>query len=110
MQTTLVLLTLSVASVASAGQFKFQVPSGWIDLSPDAPAANFAKLPPALAQQVRAGNFAFYAADYAHADDGFMENVNASLVPGTQKITQQFLDQMMAQMNDEVGKQAPGMT
>jgi hypothetical protein len=110
MKTTLVLLTLSVASAASASTFKFQVPPGWLDLSPGAPEANFAKLPPALVQQVRGGNFAFYAADIAHADDGFMENANASLVAGTQTITQQFLDQMMAQMNDEVGKQAPGMT
>jgi len=109
MRTTLALLTLGVAATAHASSFHFAVPPGWIDLSPGAPPGNMAKVPPALAKQIEAGNFVFYAADVAHADDGFMENVNATRVPGSPRtITTALLDGMMAQMGDEVARQMPG--
>src|SRR5262252_2228306 len=109
MRTTLVLVTLSVATVAHAHGFKFVVPQGWTDLSPGAPADNWKGVPPELAQQVRAGSFAFYAADVAGAGDGFMENVNATVLPGRAKVTPQVLDQIAADLGAEVSRQLPGV-
>jgi hypothetical protein len=87
--------------------FQFQVPPGWVDLSPGAPQENFSRLPPQVVKQIREGNFAFYAADIDHATDGFMENVNASVDHGTEPVTQKLVDEMAAHMGDEVAKQAP---
>jgi hypothetical protein len=109
MRTTLLAVTLSVAIVAPAHAFKFAVPPGWTDLSPGAPADNWKGVPPELAQQVRAGSFAFYAADVAGSNDGFMENVNATVLPGRAKVTMQVLDQIAADLGAEVSRQLPGV-
>lgn len=110
MRTTVLALLLALPLPALASGFQFKVPPGWVDLSPGAPPANFAGLPPTLVQQIKAGNFAFYAADLAHADDGFMENVNATVEAGSEKISQKLVDEMAAHLGDEVEKQAPGVS
>jgi hypothetical protein len=102
------LLALLIGLSGSAHAFTFQVPPGWVDLSPGTPPESFAKLPPSLVKQIQAGNFVFYAADVAHADDGFMENVNASTFPGGEKITKKLLDTLMAQIGDDLTRNIPG--
>ena len=44
-----------------AGGFSFRLPDGWIDLSPSAPAENFARVPAALAAQAHAPGAVVYA-------------------------------------------------
>src|SRR4051812_47984850 len=102
---SLIFVLLLAPNLGRAASFKFVVPPGWVDLSPGAPPENFSKLPPAVAKQIRDGGFAFYAADLDHASDGFMENVNASVDPGTEPITQKLVDEMAAHLGDEVQKQ-----
>ncbi|HZS39961.1 MAG TPA: hypothetical protein VFF06_24175 [Polyangia bacterium] len=95
---------------ASATGFHFQVPPGWVDLSPSAPPANFARLTPEQAQLIRDGRFAFYAADVEHSDDGFTENVNVTLEPGAAPVTEALLQQLTAEIDAEVRKQRAGMS
>jgi hypothetical protein len=92
-------------SVAMAGAFQFRVPDGWTNLSPDAPPSELVKAPPQLLEQVRSAGFVFYAADLAHADDGFMENVNVTVGPGGERVTPAVLDDVASRMDAEVKKQ-----
>lgn len=87
------------------GGFTFQTPPGWVDLSPDAPEAERNKAPAALLEQVKSSGHAFFAADLAHADDGFMENVNAIVQPGSSPVTAALLDDVELRMRAEIGKQ-----
>ena len=102
-----VMLGLSVHGWAATG-FTFKVPDGWTDLSPGAPAANFEGLAPAIMREVKSGKYAAYAMDLAHADDGFAENFNAIVDPGSEPITEKLLDAVANGMSGEIAKQAGG--
>jgi hypothetical protein len=110
---TLALVALAavlLGSRAGAASFKFRVPDGWVDLSPGAPEANFAQLPPSLSQQIKSMHLAFYAADVAHGADGFMENVNVQVEPGAAPITPSLLAELSSAMDDEIKKQGGQVT
>jgi hypothetical protein len=79
---------------ASEGGFGFEVPPGWLDLSPGAPAANFSKVTPEVAAQARNKDFIFFAADVEHAQaDGILANVNGTLVSEKpSKVTKESLE------------------
>jgi hypothetical protein len=87
-------------------EFKFKTPAGWLDLSANAPAANFAKAPPQVAATARAQKLPFFAADVQHANDGFMENANVVLVDGTIVINEQTIRTWAENMDAEVKKQS----
>jgi hypothetical protein len=90
---------------ASSGGFGFRVPPGWVNLSPDVPEAERKQAPPLLLEQIARGGHPFFAADLAHADDGFMENVNAVVQPGASSVTQAVLDEFEPGMQAELKKQ-----
>lgn len=105
---SLALVLLCLPAVARA--FTFQVPPGWVDLSPGAPPKNFERLPPAVAAELRQGRYAAIAMDLDHAADGFAENFNALVEPGVEPITQPLLDQIAASMGSEIRRQAKDAT
>jgi hypothetical protein len=84
--------------------FQFSVPPGWTKLAPDVPPSELAKVPPVLVEQAKGGRFAFFAADLAGPDDGFIENVNVLIDPGATAITSTFLKQVVDSIGDEVKK------
>jgi hypothetical protein len=91
----------------SHAELTFKVPAGWVDLSANAPEANFRKAPPMIAAQARAQKLAFFAADVKHANDGFMENVNAVLVNETLPINELTVAKVTENMDAEIKKQSP---
>lgn len=93
--------------VLAAPGLGFKVPAGWVDLSPGAPAANFARVPAEMARQVKAANFIFFAADADHAG-AFTTNANALLVgEKARRVTDDVLDEAVKGLLDEIAK-APG--
>jgi hypothetical protein len=59
-------------------------------------------------REVKSGKYVAYAMDFAHADDGFAENFNAIVDPGSEPITEKLLDVVASGMSAEIGKQAGG--
>jgi hypothetical protein len=98
------LLVSSVAHAAAPSRFQFKVPAGWADCSEGAPPADAARVPAVLIEEARKNHFAFCAADVDHADDGFMENVNAIVEPGTAKIDMAFMSQLRDSIAEEAKK------
>src|SRR3954469_23641069 len=84
--------------------FQFSVPPGWTNVSPNLPPSELAKAPPDIVEQVKASHPAFFAADLAGRDDGFMENVNVIVDPGSAKITSAFLKEVVDNIGSEVKK------
>jgi hypothetical protein len=84
--------------------FQFAVPPGWTNVSPNLPPSELAKAPPAIVEQVKQGHFAFFAAELDGADDGFMENVNVIVDPGSTRITSTFLKEVVDNIGAEVQK------
>jgi hypothetical protein len=64
----------------------YSIPPGWVDLSPGAPAANFAKLRPAFLAQVRSGNFELFALD-KKSGEAFEPRLFAESVAADRPIT-----------------------
>lgn len=94
---------------AAVTGFQFKVPDGWVDLSPNAPPANFARLPPEMSQQLRAQTLAFYAADLDHGGGGYLVNVNAAVRPGAIAVDEHTVDELAASIERDLKKQgAPG--
>ena len=112
MRTTWLVVMLGlVAGRAAEAQvsvppFTFQVPAGWVNLSPGAPETNFAGLPPAIVAQAR--QLRFMAMDLAGAGDGFAENVNLQLVSCTGRFTPELMDQVASQAPAQIQRMAPG--
>jgi hypothetical protein len=98
------LLVSSAAHAAAPSQFVFKVPAGWVDYSEKAAPADIARIPPVVVEEARKNHFAFCAADIDHADDGFMENVNAIVEPGTAKIDMTFMHQLGESIAEEAKK------
>lgn len=83
MKSTLVSLVLVLAvqsAPLAAQQFVFSVPSGWTDLSPGAPPANFQGVPQPILDDVRSNKYAATAFDFRD-EDGFYENFSAVRTP-----------------------------
>jgi hypothetical protein len=84
-------LTLLAGSVAlaqsSPGGLHYSIPPGWLDLSPGAPAANFARVPKEVVDQARNPRYLAMAIDMDHAKNGFAANLNVvhSPCPGPLK-------------------------
>jgi hypothetical protein len=72
----------SLAWAADPAPFTFSTPPGWLNVSRDSSAADRARIPAAMLEQLDSGKFAFFAADVDHVDDGFMVSVNAVLRMG----------------------------
>ena len=104
MKSLALLLLVSSVAQAAPSKFVFKVPPGWVDISEGAPPANLARVPAVLVEEARKNHFAFCAADVDHADDGFMENVNAIVEPGTAKIDMTFMHQLGESIADEAKK------
>jgi len=103
------LLAIGLEGLAWGGTgFTFKVPDGWTDLSPGAPAANFQGVAPKVLAEAHSGKYVAYAMDLAHADDGFAENFNAIVDPGSEPITEQLLDAVATGMSAELGRTAGG--
>jgi hypothetical protein len=100
-----VLATVILWPRPGAASFKFHLPDGWVDLSPGAPEANFAQLPPSLAQQIKSSPRAFYGTDVAQGADGFMANVNVQVEPGAVLVTPALLAEISSAMDEEIKKQ-----
>jgi hypothetical protein len=103
---------MTALAFVTLAAFKFAVPTGWVDLSPGTPPANMSRVPAdqrqAFAEAVDSGKYPFIAADVDHADDGFTENVNATLLPGSETITPLLLDQIAVEL--EKGLQVNGQS
>jgi hypothetical protein len=94
------------ARAAAAEPFVFAIPSGWLDLSPGAPPGNFALAPPAMVAEVKSKPFAAYAADVAHANDGFAENMNAIVNAGVMPlVTDAFVARAKAELIANMARQ-----
>jgi hypothetical protein len=95
----------AVAAAAVPGGFVFSAPPGWVDVSPDAPAAERQKAPEQLV--AIAGNYAFYAADLGSGHDGFMENMNAVVQTDIRPplATPAMLAAIETQVQDQFSKQ-----
>jgi hypothetical protein len=89
-----------------APPFTFQVPAGWVNLSPGAPEENFRGLPPALLAQARKVHF--MAMDMAGAHDGFAENVNANIVDCMGRFTPELMEKVAGMAPLEIQRLAPG--
>ena len=101
------LAVLAFIPAVAHADFTFKVPPGWTDLSPNAPAANFAKIEPVLAAQFRQATYTFFAADLDGRGDGFMENVNATVYPKPHAINLAELKEIGEQIDAEVKKVDP---
>lgn len=56
-------LSLALVSTAAAAEkVVFQVPAGWVDLSPGAPEGNFTRVAPAIAERAKQLKLPFFAA------------------------------------------------
>lgn len=111
MRTALALLAFACPAVAlaDAPAFHVDVPPGWVDLSPGAPEANFARLPEELVAQAKSGRFSQIAMDIDHAADGFGENFNVVVTEGRLgRISEGELDEIAAAVAGEMQKEAPG--
>jgi hypothetical protein len=95
------LLVALMPTSAWAGNFRFQVPEGWTDLSPGAPPENIAKAPPQFIADGRAAGFVFLAADLAHADDGFLDNENVLVQRLGEPVSQAYVDGVMTEVQAE---------
>ena len=102
MPACLCLLAASVATAALAvapeSVFKFQVPTGWLDLSPGAPRDNFEQVAPEAAAIAQSGKFAAYAFDVAGATERFTANENVQVQQARIQIDQTTLPQIRAGM------------
>jgi hypothetical protein len=76
---------LGFSSVHARGDFQFQIPAGFRDLSPGAAESNFSGLPDPIVNQARSGKFAAFAMDFRE-EDGFYENFNAVVDSGGLRI------------------------
>jgi hypothetical protein len=103
-----VVLALVVAPLLARAELAFPVPAGWLDVSPGAPEANFANLPPQLVETLRSGKMKAFAFDVAHASDGFTPNFNAVAVDRRLRVTQANRDEAVRTLFEGIQAQAPG--
>ena len=85
----------------------FQIPEGWVDLSPGAPETNFAGFPPPLVKEAKSGKYAAMAFDVAHATPEFATNVNAIVMDGPASLDQESLAAFVKDFSD--GSQGKGL-
>jgi len=97
--------TLVLAAPACAA-WSFAVPEGWSDLSPGKPVPK--GVPEAVAAQTQSGVYAFYAMDLGGAKDGFAENVNAVVNPGTLVANERSLGEYVATLPAQASRELPG--
>jgi hypothetical protein len=102
-------LALVLAPLVARAGFTFPVPAGWLDLSPGAPEANFAQLPPQYRALLRSPSIQSFAADLSHTVDGFTPNVNVVLVEGNARITAEKVDEAARGMLEAMQQQVPGV-
>jgi hypothetical protein len=101
------LVGISGAAMAGSG-FVFEVPQGWTDLSPSAPAKNFERLAPQVLAEARSGRYAAYAMDLRDVEDGFAENFNAIVSRGSQAISDDLVDSVVRGISREIENQGGG--
>ena len=97
--------TVVLAAPARAA-WSFAVPDGWTDLSPGKPVPK--GVPEAVAAQTQSGIYAFYAMDLGGAKDGFAENVNAVVNPGTLVANERSLGEYVATLPAQASRELPG--
>jgi hypothetical protein len=80
--TAVALLLAGDDAGAAPGGFTFTAPPGWTDISRGTPEAQRRNAPPDLLTQADNPAVAFAAADLAHRDGGFVDNMNAIVQRG----------------------------
>jgi hypothetical protein len=100
--------SLAVAQEPLANPFTFAVPTGFVNLSPGQPEANWQGFNPQVRALVKNGNFAFYASEKTAGDDGFTENVNITLAPTEKPITEAWLTGFAGMMDGELKRSTNG--
>jgi hypothetical protein len=102
------LAMLPTAAAAQVGGLTFQVPAGWTDLSPGAPAENFAKAPAEFAARAKQSASGFVAVDLEQASRGvFADNVNTALESFSGPISEKTLASAVESMK-ALGQTYPG--
>lgn len=93
-------VALVLAAGLGAGPIapQFSIPSGWVDVSPGAPEANFGKLNPAAAREARSGKFAAMAFDFEGTRDDFTANLNVTLNEGGAVIDESKREEIARQL------------
>lgn len=105
--TAVALLLAGGTAQAGPGGFTFAAPPGWIDLSRGAPEAQRRQAPRELLAQAESPAVAYVAADLAHGDDGFVENMNAIVQRGARPTlpTQDAIAEMVKGMQAQATQQ-----
>ena len=100
------ILGAAAPGLAAPSGFTFTAPPGWVDLSSGSPVSKDISVPPALLEQAKSGAFAFYAADVAQPNDGFIENVNAVVTTQVQppRLTLSAIDEIEKEARDGLTK------
>ena len=83
----------------SSSPFTFQIPPGWVDVSPSAPAENFAKIPPEFAARLHDDPEAlFIAADPDHPSPGGLLTLEmvSMIDPRPAIVTKKIVDEVAA--------------
>lgn len=109
MFTRFFLFAALLASPAQAADVPvtFQIPEGWVDLSPGAPETNFAGFPPPLVKEAKSGKYRAMAFDVARATPEFATNLNALVLDGPASLDQDSLASFVKDFTD--GSQQKGM-
>ena len=103
-------VALAVSGVpAVAEAFTVQVPEGWVDLSRGAPAANFEGLRPTIAAQVQSRQYVALAYDFAHEDDGFTENLNATVQSDAERVTERTIAALARELPAIAARNSPSV-
>ncbi len=86
--------------------FSFELPPGWLNLSPGAPPENFRGLPQAVIERARAT--AVTALDIAGAGDGFAENLNVVIARCPGRFNDALMEKIVAEAPKSIAREAPG--
>ena len=105
--TALALLLAGGDAGAAPGGFTFTAPPGWTDISRGTPEAQRRSAPPELLTQADNPAVAYAAADSAHRDEGFIDNMNAIVQRGAQPPvpTPEGIAEMVKGMQDQATQQ-----
>ena len=85
------------------GQFRFQIPEGFRDLSPGVPESNFRGVPDPVRAEAKSGKFVAFAMDLRE-EDGFYENFNALVTDGALYLDADTWDEEAQKLSAALGQ------
>ncbi len=104
MLVSLFILLAGTAAPASSDDLHFEIPPGWLDLSPGAPEKNFAGIPAEMARLARASRFAAAAFDLAGAQNGYASNFTDLVTDETTRIGESDVQKVADALVPETAK------